>query len=377
MRWVSSLLLASSTLVSTTVYEFDSDWNPAFPAGGHTFSGVAIYEALHEARSDPPDTSFVYVTQRGNASLDPVVVLNGTDGSFVRSWGKKDVALDKTTPDKPTWGAHGIAIEHCTYHCVGDEDPYIGSFRVYVEDFTGFTVRSFSATGKLVRSLGTPGLPGNGTDPIQFDHVADATIVAGELASDASFWASPSLIYATDGDGGSANRVVKVEVPSDPSKDPRTVWATPHMFHNPHSITLHTASGLLIVADREDAQLRVLRATDGAFVGALDCGFGFGLTKGGRPYGVRTLQYGGLDLLFVASMDNPQDHKNQKISVVDVANLHERAPNCSILQTIHVPPAEYSGPHLLGVDHRNGDLYAALVADAPRSTVLRYKWLER
>ena len=46
---------------------------------------------------------------------------------------------------------------------------------------------------------------------------------------------------------------------------------------------------------------------------------------------------------------------------------------CSLLQRIQIDPDLYSGPHLLGVDAHNGDLYAALVADAPLSTVLRYK----
>ena len=46
---------------------------------------------------------------------------------------------------------------------------------------------------------------------------------------------------------------------------------------------------------------------------------------------------------------------------------------CSLLQQIDIDPNVYSGPHLLGVDAHNGDLYAALVADAPLSTVLRYK----
>ena len=86
-----------------------------------------------------------------------------------------------------------------------------------------------------------------------------------------------------------------------------------------------------------------------------------------------------LDLLFVASMDNPQDGRWQRISVLDASGLTEaegaHSP-CRVLQTIRIDPKVYSGPHLLGVDERTGDLYAALVADKPLSTVLRFKCIE-
>ena len=45
---------------------------------------------------------------------------------------------------------------------------------------------------------------------------------------------------------------------------------------------------------------------------------------------------------------------------------------CTVLQILDVSTA-FSGPHLLGVDDVTGDLYAALVADEPESTVLRWK----
>ena len=44
-----------------------------------------------------------------------------------------------------------------------------------------------------------------------------------------------------------------------------------------------------------------------------------------------------------------------------------------MLQTLTINPQEYSGPHLLGVDDLTGDVYAALVADVPESTVLRFR----
>ena len=122
----------------------------------------------------------------------------------------------------------------------------------------------------------------------------------------------------------------------------------------------------------------LLRASDGADLGAWrTCGLRYGVE--GVPFGVRALSRPGSsahpDLLFVASMDNPQDGKWQRIAILDASQLSEtagaRSP-CSILQVIDLDPATYSGPHLLGVDQSTGDLYAALVADHPKSTVLRF-----
>jgi hypothetical protein len=118
------------------------------------------------------------------------------------------------------------------------------------------------------------------------------------------------------------------------------------------------------VADREQFALKLLESTNGTVLGTFNCGLTFG--KGhGVPFGVRTLVFGGKDLLFVAAMDNPQDHKHQKIFVLDVSGLNANegvGSACRVVQTIEVDANEYSGPHLLGIDESNGDVYAALVA---------------
>ena len=67
---------------------------------------------------------------------------------------------------------------------------------------------------------------------------------------------------------------------------------------------------------------------------------------------------------------NPQDHRNQRIAVLDFSELDAAAgaqSRCRELQTLGIDPQAFSGPH------PTGDVYAALVADAPRSTVLRFK----
>jgi len=354
----------------------DPQWRPQFPAGAHTFSAVGVAAVKHDFPWSPPDTSVVFVTQRGNVSENPVWAINASDGTRLASWGKHDVAVAPGTsgPLSGTWGAHGLSVEQCFYPC-GEPSGAFAWFKVWIEDFTGHTMKSFTGHGKLIDTYGTAGVAGNGTAPLQFGNVADATVVSGSPAPSAP--PLPSTVYASDGDGGSANRVVAFESPG------RTVlWATPAIYANPHSIALHARSELLVVADREHEELRLLRSHDGHDLGPWTaCNTGLHLGPMGRPFGVRTYADGSArgkarDLLFIASMDNPQDGKYQRISVIDTTGLSAAAnvdSPCTLLQTIHIDPQAYSGPHLLGIDGQSGDIYAALVADKPHSTVLRFK----
>ena len=310
-----------------------------------------------------------YVSQRGNTSLQPLLALNATDGSLLRTFGGAYVGRDSANA---TWGAHGLTVETCSYACVPGAG-YYASVRLYVQDFDAHTFIGFGGDGAHLFTAGTPGRAGNGTVPVlQFGSVADADVSTGAVLSGE---VQPSTVFASDGDGGDANRVVRLSV--EPSNTGVNVeWATGHIFHNPHSITLHARSGLLLVADREDAQLRLLRAADGADLGAWDqCELHLG--QNGVPFAMRTLvTYTGRDLLFVATYDNPPDGQHQRIVVIDAAGIDSakgiESP-CTVLQTLAIDPSVYSGPHLLGVDLYSGDLYAALVADVPHSTVLRFR----
>jgi len=135
----------------------------------------------------------------------------------------------------------------------------------------------------------------------------------------------------------------------------------------------------LILADREHNETRLLRAADGEDLGAWNCGLEYG--KHGKPFAVRTLSYYHRecqqhhDLVMVGIMDNPQDGLNQRIAILDGSGLSSSEgvqSKCKILQELRIE-SKYSGPHLLGLDTHNGDMYAALVADKPLSTVLRFK----
>ncbi len=352
---VAALLLIGGAGAGATLYQLDGTWAPKWPEGANMFSAVGV---AGDGR--------LYVTQRGNVSIEPVLVLNKSTGELMDAWGKSHVGIAKPGM---TWGAHGLALEECNFAC-GQGDPSNPNVRVWIEDFTHYTLTAFSSSGAKLIELGTPGVAGNSTnDPIQFGNVADAVVVTAN-EQDAS-----STVFATDGDGGFANRVMAIRIPVDSRNKPEAVWTTPHAFKNPHSITMHARSRLLVVADREHQSIKLLDSNNGNILGDFNCGITWGENASGVPFGVRALSLGGRDLLFVCAMDNPQDHRNQRIFVLDVAHLNARDnihSRCAIIQTIAIDPAEYSGPHLLGIDQATGDVYAALVADAPLSTVLRF-----
>ena len=354
-------------------YALDVTWRPQLPTGTHLISAVGVaHHGAHGAPWNRPLTSVVYVSQRGNTSLPPLLALNATDGTMLFGFGEAHVG--RRDGARATWGAHGVVVETCSYACVPGA-AYHSSVRLYVQDLIAHTLVGFGGDGTHLFTVGTPGRAGNGTMPIlQFGSVSDAVVRSGTVLAGGEVL--PSIVFASDGDGGDANRVVRLCVhPSNTGV--LFEWATGPIFHNPHSITLHAPSGLLLVADRDNAQLRMLRAANGADLGAWDqCGLHLG--QNGVPFAVRTLvTHTGRDLLFVATYVYPNtDGRWQRIVVLDTAGLDAAKgidSPCTVLQTLAIDPAVYSGPHLLGVDPYTGDLYAALVADVPQSTVLRFR----
>ena len=342
------LAVLFAATVHAQIYYQDRTWAPAFPTGANMFSGVAVHDGM------------LYVTQRGNTSIDPVLVMSTKSGALQGTFGSADVG---TSPDGKTWGAHGIGVAGIP-----------SGTRVFINDFNKYVLTAFDSSAESTPftkslQLGTPGVQGNGTNPVQFGHLADTAVRTAMPP------ASKSRVFVSDGDGGSANRVVALEISNEASCGTgcsRLLWATPSVYYNPHSIAFHARTGMLLIADREHNHTRLIRADDGKDLGVFDCGHLFG--KYGKPFGVRfwASEDLGLNLAFVAVMDNPQDGRNQQILVMDVAKSTAAKFHCDVVEQIDVPPTD-SGPHLLGVDSATGDVYAALVADRPRSWVLRYR----
>ena len=133
---------------------------------------------------------------------------------------------------------------------------------------------------------------------LQFGHVADAGVQSGTKLGPAF-----SNVYASDGDGGSANRVVKLLVAPLTTRPMITVeWATPAIFRNPHtpSPTTHAraCSSWLTVTNTSCACCaRATAQTLGAWTA---CGLQYGVE--GAVWCARTHP----ELILVASMDDPQ-----------------------------------------------------------------------
>lgn len=204
-------------------YAIDDTWRPHFPSGAHTFSGVAV--GAHDR---------VYVTQRGNLSVAPVLVLSGSSGKVIASMGTQHISVRSQT-----WGSHGVQVETRAN----------GKERVWIADLFAHSLFAYTPSGAFLLAVGTG--KGNSTNPSSdiFDAVADvACNGAGEL-------------YVSDGDGGSNNRVLQLYVPHKALERDVTVgWVTPPLFFNPHSVALHARSGQLLVSSTRarSAPLRCL-----------------------------------------------------------------------------------------------------------------------
>ena len=107
-----------------------------------------------------------------------MLVASTASGFLVDTWGSDAVAL--ALPGR-TWGAPGLSVESCRDACSpGDPLP---NARVWIEAFTNHTVTSYSSSGEKYEQVGTPGVAGNGTDPLQFGNIADAYVVGGSAAT--------------------------------------------------------------------------------------------------------------------------------------------------------------------------------------------------
>ena len=316
-------------------YVRDSAWTPALPDGA-TASAAAVDQY-----------GSVYVAQR-TAGSEPIWVLSGVDGSVERTWGSDTIG-----------SAHGVSIQMT-------DDKEL----VWVADIANHTLNVYptDANGAMTAQLGTAGVAGNATDPVQFDHIADVAF-HGDNA------------YAADGDGGTGNRVVALEGTSQQALGALTG------FDSPHSVAVHAPSELLVIADRDNNRTALRRLADGSDAGLWACTEKLNLGEGGKPFGVRTFKGRGLDLAFFAVMDNPQDGRHQRLYVIDATELatldaaaggSKKGANpayvgtCPVLQTIPLPGAIISGPHLIGVDPVDGALYVACLNADPLSTVMKF-----
>jgi DNA-binding beta-propeller fold protein YncE len=184
-----------------TGYAPDPAW-PKRPPGvaWAEMSGVAV---------DPQDRVYCFTRAR------PPIQVYDQAGNFIRSWGEDLIK-----------SSHHIRIAP--------------DGNVWVTDIADHTVREFSPDGKLLRTLGTPGVAGR--DAAHFNKPTDVAVTpAGD-------------IFVTDGYGN--NRVVHLDRQGRFVKEWGELGVKPGQFSQPHSIVVDSR-GRLYVADRNNVRIQV------------------------------------------------------------------------------------------------------------------------
>ena len=182
-------------------YKVDPSW-PQKPAdfAWKDVPGIAV---------DARDNVWVFTR-----STPPVQVYKA-DGTFVRAWGQDTVGQ-----------AHHLKI---------DRDG-----NVWLADIGLHVVRQYSPEGKILRTLGTPGMPGE--DEHHFDKPTDMVLTAaGDL-------------FVTDGYGN--NRVVHFDRDGKFVRQWGKLGVGPTDFSLPHAIAIDS-QGRLYIADRNNIRVQV------------------------------------------------------------------------------------------------------------------------
>jgi hypothetical protein len=184
-----------------TWYQVDPAWpqrRADLPWGAA--SGIAI---------DPNDHVYLFTRAK------PPVQVYDAAGKFLRAWG-----------DDLIQAAHGLRLDR--------------EGNVWVTDVGRHVVVEFTAEGKLLKMLGTPGVPGD--DETHFNRPTDVAI-------------SPSGdLFVSDGYGN--NRVVHFDRHGKFVKAWGRLGVGPGEFSVPHAI-VRDSKGRLYVADRNNVRIQV------------------------------------------------------------------------------------------------------------------------
>jgi DNA-binding beta-propeller fold protein YncE len=165
-----------------------------------------------------------------NSDLPPALEFDPS-GKLVRSFGAGMFVFP-----------HGIAVDKDGNVYVADADGKNGK---------GHVVVKFSPDGKVLMTLGKPGMPG---DAPGYCYRPSAIAVA-----------SDGTIFVADGHGGESNaRVVKIAADGTVIKSWGKKGSAPGEFNEPHGIALDSA-GRVFVADRVSSRIQIFDA-DGKFL---------------------------------------------------------------------------------------------------------------
>ncbi|HMI96706.1 MAG TPA: peptidyl-alpha-hydroxyglycine alpha-amidating lyase family protein [Micropepsaceae bacterium] len=166
------------------------------------------------------------------SNLDPIQKFDAS-GKLVFSFGKGMFNYP-----------HGIYVD-------AQDNLWVSDGRVVKNNGKGHTVMKFSPQGKLLMTLGTPGVPGN--DEKHFNAPSDILI------------APNGDIFVADGHGGETNaRIVKFDRGGKFLKTWGKKGTGPGEFDAPHGLAMDSA-GRLFVADRSNSRIQIFDQ-DGKFL---------------------------------------------------------------------------------------------------------------
>ncbi|XP_054849405.1 NHL repeat-containing protein 3 [Eublepharis macularius] len=294
------LVFFSPWRIQNPLYKLDLSW-PKFP---ELFTGQTFCVAVDHIHG------LIYVGQRGDHV--PKVLVFSEEGYFLQAW-------NTTTLEMP----HGIfALNTANESSVWITDVGTGNY--------GHTIKQYSPSCKLLQVIGTPGIAGSGTNPIQLDQPAEI------------FVDDTGDIYIVDGDGGMNNRLFKL------TQDLKTLWLRGEngsgtaQFRIPHSVTVDSL-GRVWVADRGNQRIQVFDKTTGEWLGSWSNCF----VEDG-PYSVRLTA-------------------DEKYMITAQLNINRvlilAAPpigsigDCVVVDTIQL--AAKVRPHLLDISLKSGAVYVA------------------
>lgn len=269
----------------------------------------------------------IHMAERGNKDY-PITTFDAA-GNVLRRWGSPHILK-----------AHGMTAQ----------SEKNGTTSLWVADMGDYTVKKFdSATGQLLLVVGTPGIFGTGTSPLQFGNVSDIT-----------FSPDGSMMFIADGDclclaGGANHRVVAVH-----TQTLKVEWAVGNdgTFQNPHAVGYDAERQWVWVADREHNRTVALDAATGKVKGTWSVHDLQPSSHRSSINGLRVDEKRGL--LVLGLMPAPIHSKGGEFQVAAwdlaaVAASTDRMP-----PPLYQKPIPVRGLHELDVDEATGDLYLAL-----------------
>ncbi|MFG0263404.1 MAG: peptidyl-alpha-hydroxyglycine alpha-amidating lyase family protein [Novipirellula sp. JB048] len=179
--------------------------DPSWPQKPDQFT----WQAVPAVAVDQHDHVYVFTRAK------PPIQVYTTDGKLVRSWGEDTIE-----------SAHHLKID--------DEG------NVWVADIGLHVIRKFSPEGKVLLTIGTPGVSGD--DQTHLDKPTDMAIAAN------------GDVFVSDGYGN--NRVVHFDAKGNFIKAWGSLGTGPDQFSLPHAMAIDSA-GRLYVGDRNNARVMI------------------------------------------------------------------------------------------------------------------------